>query len=817
MAQSIVLKRSALSGKVPGTGSLSLGEIAINTFDGRLFFKKSGSAESVEHIVTTNSTTTGSITLTKTGSFGEIVVTQDGNFQRDIFVTRDIVANGDIDVLGSLTASLSNGYIWVGNGSNKTTLSSTSSFITNLSPLNSYTASIDAKFATLATTTASLLVETSNLELFSASTLNRLTNIESFSSSENSKNTTLATYTSSIDTKFTTLQNVTSSILSFTASTNNTFSASALIRLSNLESTTASLNNTEYRIFTGSISASVNIGSTIFTITSGSSTYFAMDSSGQTAIGGAVASGYKLRVYGGIWADSLQQLQTLAGSSGVGSITFYDQGTLAMNLYASHSAESVKGFFTLKSQDLTYTTPTSQILHTDTDFLDHPTMIIRSRNTSASSLYFQNYHYASGALFVTTQPAGGDTSFRFRPGRTTESFLINSGGVVVNGTSVVSGSMRITGDLVVLGSASFQTVSSSIVNIGNNKITLNTFTPTVRFGGISVIDSGSVNETGSLWWDSQRNHWLYEHPSSSAAPYNSAILISGPYNTGSLGSEIGLTSNRLPLAVGEDHISSSQIYVDNSVVSIPSTLQVTASAYFYKTSTDYISLLDEANTITFAPGAPSYLKYGTATILSMKSGGGNSTILHGAGAGILSATQFGVKIQQSVDGAYANSMLYVKGSGSAATSTAVKVENSSGNPSMTIFDNNRIAINKTSANGTLDISGSVIITGSLDINNARLNATSSATSTGTTTVSTNPTSSFNSAFYNYYIASGSNARAGQIMSVWSDSTVRYTDVATTDIGTTAAASFAVAISAGNVNLNFSASGVWTVKTMVNLL
>jgi hypothetical protein len=33
MAQSIVLKRSALSGKVPDTSSLSLGEIALFTDD----------------------------------------------------------------------------------------------------------------------------------------------------------------------------------------------------------------------------------------------------------------------------------------------------------------------------------------------------------------------------------------------------------------------------------------------------------------------------------------------------------------------------------------------------------------------------------------------------------------------------------------------------------------------------------------------------------------------------------------------------------------------------------------------------------------
>jgi len=141
MAQTIVLRRSAQTGKVPGTSSLNLGEIAVNTYDGRVFFKKSGSIESIEHLVTTNSITTGSITLTKTGSFGELIVVQDANFQRDIFVTRDIVGNGDIDVLGSLTASLSNGYIWVGNSSNRTQLLATSSLV----PGNIYiTSSVNA-------------------------------------------------------------------------------------------------------------------------------------------------------------------------------------------------------------------------------------------------------------------------------------------------------------------------------------------------------------------------------------------------------------------------------------------------------------------------------------------------------------------------------------------------------------------------------------------------------------------------------------------------------------------------------------------------
>ena len=105
MAQTIVLKRSSLPGKVPDTGSLNVGEIAVNTYDGKIFIKRSGNLDSIEGIVVTNSTTTGSISLTKTGSFGELVITQDANIQRDLYVTHDIIGAGDIDISGNITGS----------------------------------------------------------------------------------------------------------------------------------------------------------------------------------------------------------------------------------------------------------------------------------------------------------------------------------------------------------------------------------------------------------------------------------------------------------------------------------------------------------------------------------------------------------------------------------------------------------------------------------------------------------------------------------------------------------------------------------------
>jgi hypothetical protein len=116
MAQNILLKRSGVAGKTPTTSSLNVGEIAINTYDGKVFLHKSGSAESIEQIVTTNSITTGSITLTQTGSFGELVVTNDINVAGGVYVTGDIVGNGDIDIAGAVSASIVSASAFVGFG-----------------------------------------------------------------------------------------------------------------------------------------------------------------------------------------------------------------------------------------------------------------------------------------------------------------------------------------------------------------------------------------------------------------------------------------------------------------------------------------------------------------------------------------------------------------------------------------------------------------------------------------------------------------------------------------------------------------------------
>lgn len=64
MAQIVKLRRSSVSGQKPTNSNLQLGELALNTTDGKVFMAKSGSSgPSIEELISTNTVNTGSIHL----------------------------------------------------------------------------------------------------------------------------------------------------------------------------------------------------------------------------------------------------------------------------------------------------------------------------------------------------------------------------------------------------------------------------------------------------------------------------------------------------------------------------------------------------------------------------------------------------------------------------------------------------------------------------------------------------------------------------------------------------------------------------------
>jgi hypothetical protein len=131
----------------------------------------------------------------------------------------------------------------------------------------------------------------------------------------------------------------------------------------------------------------------------------------------------------------------------------------------------------------------------------------------------------------------------------------------VQGNSFVSGTAYFN-NIVVYGTSSIQYITSSQVNVGSNIITVNTDTPSVRFGGLSVFDSGSTGLTGSIFWDSELNRWIYVNASGSGggATYGGGMFISGPRNSIGLGCEQGTTACMLLVGQGGDHLTSSLVY-----------------------------------------------------------------------------------------------------------------------------------------------------------------------------------------------------------------------------------------------------------------
>jgi hypothetical protein len=146
-------------------------------------------------------------------------------------------------------------------------------------------------------------------------------------------------------------------------------------------------------------------------------------------------------------------------------------------------------------------------------------------------------------------------------GFTSTASLYTDGGLRVTKDAFVSGTLYLN-NLTVFGTSSIQYVTSSQLNVGTNIITVNTDTPAIRFGGLSVYDSGSTGLTGSILWDSEDNQWIYSNPSGST--YDSAVFLVGPRNSGVIGNEPGITCNFLSKGNGLHHMTSSGIFEDGS-------------------------------------------------------------------------------------------------------------------------------------------------------------------------------------------------------------------------------------------------------------
>lgn len=401
---------------------------------------------------------------------------------------------------------------------------------------------------------------------------------------------------------------------------------------------------------------------------------------------------------------------------------------------------------------------------------------------------------------------------------TTNSTNYTDGALVVAGGAGFGKDVNISGSLTVIGlltavSMSTQYVTSSEYNIGVSKIVLND-DDTVRFSGISINDSGSTATTASIYWDSLTNHFIYENADTSS--YNSAILIAGPKNTGSLGSEVELITGRIPVASGGDHIDTNPLLTPLRVEG--TTLHAEADVYVTG-SLSASAFSGDGSNLT-----------GIVTNLNLTgSQGGSGTVslktqdLTITGTNGVAATVSGQTITISGSNATTTTKGVASFTGSNFTVTGGEVSANAitfNSVPLNLGSSYSFGIQNITSEGAttadqLVLNGGAVIHGVLYTSGSNTDV-----DTGTEVIATVATGSYDAAFFDYVIKNGSNYRAGTVTAVWEAGTsnVEFTDVSTNDLGNTADVVLSVDLLTATARLKATVSSDnWIVKTSVRAL
>jgi len=368
-------------------------------------------------------------------------------------------------------------------------------------------------------------IEGINLTDFSSSINTRVSNLETSAGSLNS-------FTSSTNTRLGAIETTTSSLNTFTSSTNT--------KLGVIETTTASLN---------SYTSSNNTRLGVIETTTGSLNTFT--SSANTRLSNLETS-----------SGSLNSFTSSAGSR----LTSIETSTSSLNTFTSSINTTIKNRLNTEG----VISGSVQINITDTTgYSTFSSSISSSAGALSSSVATTTNNLSTS---VATYNLGQDNRLSSIEGKTGS--YATTGSNTFIGNQIITGSIYISENLIVAGSSSIQHISSSVVNIADNIITVNAQNPAVRFGGLAVIDSGSSPQvSGSLLFDATENEWIFVHQNQTSV--TSALLIMGPETYNDIGNEIHLTNNRLVKSTNDEHVGDSNITDNGTTVSINSNTEIT--------------------------------------------------------------------------------------------------------------------------------------------------------------------------------------------------------------------------------------------------
>jgi hypothetical protein len=541
----------------------------------------------------------------------------DGSVTASVSNTNGLRVNSKTEITGSLIVTNGiTGSIDYANITNKPTLVSGSSqvIITGTTGYSTFSSSIDSSINGLS---SSVATTTSNL----SSSIGAVSS--SISSSIGNLSSSIATTTDNVEDRVGNLEVSTGSLNSFTSSINTTIKNKLNTESVISGSVQVTISDTTgYSTFSSSISSSIsdivvdNLGQDdrldLLETSSGSLNSFT--SSINTTIKSklnteGVVSGSSQIILSGTTGFSTVSASLSSLSSSISITNFNQDGRL-------NSIETSTG--SLNSF-------TSSINTTIKDKLNTETVV----SGSSQILIAGTTGYSTFSASLATTDLNQENRLNTIEEKTGSYATTGSNTFV--GSQVISGSVTIRENLIVLGSSSITYTTSSQLRVDDNVIVVNTASPAERFGGLQVYDSGSVGEaTGSLFWDSQKNRWVYQQ--SSESTYGGGVLLSGPRSSGSLGDELTLTSGKIARSAGGDHLNDSIITeygattiginggleITGSILSTVTPLVSGSSQISFNGITDKPTLVSGSSQVSFGSisDVPSGLVSGSSQVLS---------------------------------------------------------------------------------------------------------------------------------------------------------------------------------------------------------
>ena len=123
MAQVVRLKRTSVEGRKPTTSNLELGELAINTFDGKIYFEKDSGTPSIREIATqdTYHFYTTSLDSRYVNLTGNETIAGNKTFSNNITISGNLSVEGTTTTIDSTTVNIGDNTLELNYGGSQTT------------------------------------------------------------------------------------------------------------------------------------------------------------------------------------------------------------------------------------------------------------------------------------------------------------------------------------------------------------------------------------------------------------------------------------------------------------------------------------------------------------------------------------------------------------------------------------------------------------------------------------------------------------------------------------------------------------------------